>query len=54
MSKIELERKVLYLYDLYYSGYMTNGLGDTDRARKIKEELDKTLEELERSEYGIH
>lgn len=53
MSKIELERKVLYLYDLYYSGYMANGLGDTDRARKVKEELDKTLEELERREYGI-
>ena len=48
-----LESKVLYLYDLYYSGYSAMGLQNCPDAIKVKAELEEALSQLEKLEKGV-
>lgn len=48
MSRSELENKVLYLYDLYWSGYMAMGLQNSPDAVKVKAKFEEALSQLEK------
>ena len=53
MNKSELENKVIYLYDLYWCGYMAMGLQDSPDAAKVKTELEEALSQLEQLKKGV-